>query len=399
MPLQDYMDLVSTDDHLIEHATVWTDRLPAKYQEMGPHIVETTQDVVGHHGNTTKAGAQAWSYEGRIYPQIGLNAVAGRKIEEIGMEPLRYTDMIPGCYDPLERVKDMDRDGIAANLCFPSFPRFAGTVFAEGKDKDLALLCSQAWNDFVLDEWCAAAPERFIPMVMLPFWDVAASVAEIHRTVAKGARAITFPENPVPLGLPSFHTDHWDPLFDAAEEADIPLSMHFGTSGKPPKTADDAPMAVMVTLMACNSMSTMIDLMFSPVFTRHPKLRVALAEGGIGWMPWALERADAVWHRHRHYQNLPQDMPPSERFAKHFWGCFIDDEHGIRSRHEIGVDRITWECDYPHSDSLWPGSRERATEVFANVPDDEVHRMVELNARELFNFPRVEAPAAGLVSK
>jgi predicted TIM-barrel fold metal-dependent hydrolase len=381
MPLQDHMQLISVDDHLVEPPHVWQDRLPARYLADGPKIVEEEVEGGG-------PPAHVWYYEGRRYPQIGLNAVAGRRPEEFGTEPLRYSDMLPGCYDPEARVIDMDLDGVQAAICYPSFPGFAGKVFLQGNDRELGLLCVRAFNDFMIDEWCAAAPERFIPVVMLPLWDVQACVAELHRTVAKGAKAITFSENPVPLGLPSFHTDHWDPLFAAAEEAGIPLCMHFGTSGQAPTTAPDAPFAVTITLFGCNSMFAAADLMFSPVFHRHPGLKVALAEGGVGWVPYLLERADYVWDRHRYYQNVNQEMKPSDIFRRNIWGCFIDDVHGLRSRDVIGVDRITWECDYPHSDSNWPNSRKRAVEVFAEVPDDEVHRIVEWNSRELFSFPR-----------
>jgi predicted TIM-barrel fold metal-dependent hydrolase len=382
MPLQDHMQLISVDDHLVEPPHVWQDRLPARYLADGPKIVEEEVEGGG-------PPAHVWYYEGRRYPQIGLNAVAGKRPEEFGTEPLRYSDMLPGCYDPEARVIDMDLDGVQAAICYPSFPGFAGKVFLQGNDRELGALCVRAFNDFMIDEWCAAAPERFIPVVMLPLWDVQACVAELHRTVAKGAKAITFSENPVPLGLPSFHTDHWDPLFAAAEEAGIPLCMHFGTSGQAPTTAPDAPFAVTITLFGCNSMFAAADLMFSPVFHRHPGLKVALAEGGVGWVPYLLERADYVWDRHRYYQNVNQDMKPSDIFRRNIWGCFIDDVHGLRSRDVIGVDRITWECDYPHSDSNWPNSRKRAVEVFAGVPDDEVHRIVEWNSRELFSFPRV----------
>lgn len=380
MPLQDHMQLISVDDHLVEPPHVWQDRLPARYLADGPKIVEEEVEGGG-------PPAHVWYYEGRRYPQIGLNAVAGKRPEEFGTEPLRYSDMLPGCYDPEARVIDMDLDGVQAAICYPSFPGFAGKVFLQGNDRELGALCVRAFNDFMIDEWCAAAPERFIPVVMLPLWDVQACVAELHRTVAKGAKAITFSENPVPLGLPSFHTDHWDPLFAAAEEAGIPLCMHFGTSGQAPTTAPDAPFAVTITLFGCNSMFAAADLMFSPVFHRHPGLKVALAEGGVGWVPYLLERADYVWDRHRYYQNVNQDMKPSDIFRRNIWGCFIDDVHGLRSRDVIGVDRITWECDYPHSDSYWPKSRERAAEALKDVPDDEVHRIVELNAREFYNFP------------
>jgi predicted TIM-barrel fold metal-dependent hydrolase len=380
MPLRDDMQLISVDDHLVEPPHLWQDRLPAKFRDAGPRIIQVEQP----DGQLS----DVWLYEGRQYPQIGLNAVAGKPATEFGTEPMRYTDMIPGCYEPEARVIDMDLDGVQAAICFPSFPRFAGTVFLQGEDKALALQCVQAWNDFMIDEWCGAAPERFIPIAILPLWDVPAAVTEIHRVAARGAKAISFTENPVPLGLPSFHTDHWDPIFSAAEETGLPLCLHFGTSGQAPTTAPDAPFAVTITLFGCNSMFAAADLIFSPVFHKHPNLKVALAEGGIGWVPYLLERADYVWDRHRWYQNVNQAVPPSELFRKHIWGCFIDDVHGLKNRHDIGVDRITWECDYPHSDSNWPNSRKRAIEVFADIPDDEVARMVEWNSRELFNFPR-----------
>ncbi|MBE9373296.1 amidohydrolase [Saccharopolyspora sp. HNM0983] len=380
MPLQPWMKLLSTDDHLIEPPSLWSDRLPKKYQEQAPRIVEQSR-------GEGVAPAEVWTYEGRIYPYIGLNAVAGKKPEEFGMEPTRFDEMIPGCYDPKARIRDMDLDGVWGAMSFPSFPRFAGTVFLEGEDRDLALLCVRAWNDFVLDEWCAAAPDRLIPLVILPLWDVAECVAEIHRTAARGAKGIAFTENPVPLGLPSFHTDHWDPVFSAAEETDMPLCLHFGTSGNAPKTAPEAPFAVTIALFGCNSMYATADLLFSPVFHKHPKLKVGLSEGGIGWMPYLLERIDFTWERHRFYQNVNQEVRPSELFFKHIHGCFIDDRFGVEVRDHIGVERITWECDYPHSDSYWPKSRAYAAEVLAEVPDEEVHRIVETNTRRLYNFP------------
>jgi predicted TIM-barrel fold metal-dependent hydrolase len=389
MPLQDDMQLISVDDHLIEHSRVWLDRMPEKYQDVCPRVIESGDEgMYSEFGTYVPPHSQAWLYEGNIHAQMGLNAVAGKPPEALGLDPVRYEDMIPGCYDPVERVKDMDLDGVHASLCFPQFPKFAGTLFLKSEDMELAGLCTAAWNDFLIDEWCATAPERFIPLAILPFWDVEASVKEIQRVAAKGARAISFPENMVTLDLPSFHTDHWDPLFSAAEEAGMPLCLHFGTSGKVPSTAPEAPMAVFISLMSCNSMYAVADLAFSPVFHRHPNLKIAFSEGGVGWIPYLLERMDATWEKHRFYQNVNQEVRPSELFRKHIWGCFIVDQHGLSSRDSIGIDRMLWECDYPHSDSHWPNSRKVASEQFLDVPDDEVRQIVELNARELFNFPR-----------
>jgi predicted TIM-barrel fold metal-dependent hydrolase len=374
VPLQDHHQILSVDDHLIEHPRVWLDRLPAKYRADGPQIVESDD---GHH---------VWRYEGRYYPHIGLNAVAGKDPKEYGMEPVRYEDMIPGCYDPVARVKDMNLDGVTAACCYPSFPGFAGRVFLQAEDHELAALCVQAWNDFSTDEWAASDPSRFIPLAMLPVWDPDACVREIERVAAKGARGITFPENPAPLGLASFHTDKWDRVLDAMEAADMPLCLHFGSSSMVPGFAEDAPYAVAISLYATNLMWTTSDILFSGLLQRHPKLKIVLAEGGIGWLPYILERCDYTWYRHRWYQDIDRDAKPSELFRKHFYGCFIDDEHGVANRHVIGIDHITFEVDYPHSDSNWPNTRARAAEVLADVPDDEVQMIVETNARKLFGF-------------
>jgi hypothetical protein len=124
------------------------------------------------------------------------------------------------------------------------------------------------------------------------------------------------------------------------------------------------------------------------VFHKHPNLKVSFAEGGVGWMPYLVERVDYVWRKHKFYQNINPTVPPSELFRRNIAGCFIEDEAGVEMRHTIGIGNITWECDYPHSDSFWPRSRARAEEVFANVPDDEVHQIVELNTRRWYNFPK-----------
>jgi predicted TIM-barrel fold metal-dependent hydrolase len=374
MPLRDHHLILSVDDHLIEHPRVWQDRLPARFRDAGPRIIEDEQ---GHH---------VWRYEGQLFPQIGLNAVAGKAPEDYGMEPVRYDDMIPGCYDPAARVLDMDLDGVRAAMCYPSFPGFAGGVFLRARDRELAELCVQAWNDFHLDEWAATAPDRFIPLAMAPVWDASATVKEIQRVAAKGARGLTFPENPASLGLPSFHTNHWDEVFSALEDAGMPLCLHFGSSSLVPGFAADAPFAVAISLFATNLMWTTSDLLFSGVLQRHPNLRIVLAEGGIGWIPYIVERCDYTWERHRWYQDVDRETRPSELFRGHFYGCFIDDTHGLANRHVIGIDNITFEVDYPHSDSNWPNTRIRAAQTMAEVPDEEVHKIVELNARRLFNF-------------
>jgi len=366
--------IISVDDHVIEHPRVWLDRLPAKYEDVAPRIVKLPD------GNDT------WLYEGRQSGNFALNAVAGKHPRDFGMDPRSYDDMLPGCHDIADRIKDMDIEGTWAQLCFPNFGGFAGSTFYAAEDKDFAKLCIRAYNDFILDEWCAYAPERQIPLIMVPFWDIDASVAEIERTAAKGARSVSFIEAPHKLGLPSFHTDHWDPLLRICDEAELPLSMHFGSGGMPQGLAPDGDIFISIALFGLNSMMATVDLLMSDVFYKFPGLKVALSEGGIGWMPYLLERIDYSWGRHKYWCNINADKLPSELFREHIYGCFISDQSGIEQRHRIGIDNIMFESDYPHSDSNWPHTRKSLAEQLVDVPDDEARKIVELNARTLYRF-------------
>ena len=374
--LRDDVKLISVDDHLLEHPRVWEDRLPAGLRESGPRVVEADSGPW--------AGHEVWLMEGKAYPTLKHYAIAGQDREGAG-GPIRFSEMLPGCFDPAARIKDMDLDGVWAQLCFPTFARFAGTRFLECDDKKLAAACVRAYNDFVVEEWCGYEPGRQIPLVILPLWDVEAAVEELRRCAANGAKAVSFPENPAPLGLPSWHSGQWDPVLAAAAEAGLPLCMHFGTSGQTTATSDDCPDSVRYTLLACNSMGLAADLLLSGVFVKFPELRVALSEGGIGWMPYFLERIDYTWEGHRTMEpETDFGVRPSEMFVDHIFGCFIEDEAGLEARHRIGVSQIMWESDYPHADSAWPHSREELARRMRDVPDDEVEQMVERNATRLF---------------
>jgi Amidohydrolase len=211
------------------------------------------------------------------------------------------------------------------------------------------------------------------------------AVEEFHRVVGNGAKSVTFPEQTLPLGLPTIHTGYWDPLFAAASEARIPLSIHYGTSGQIPRPTPDGPDASYISLMSTNSMATCSEFCFSHVFHQFPGLKLALSEGGIGWMPWLKERMDYVFERQQ-WSGINKAVKPSEVFNDHIYGCSFDDEIGMAMRYQVGLKNITLEADYPHSDSSWPYTLKRATELLRDVPDDEAHRIVELNARDLYNF-------------
>ncbi|WP_019064079.1 amidohydrolase family protein [Streptomyces prunicolor] len=377
--LPEDLQIISVDDHVIEHPTVWTDRVPSKYADVAPRI-ERADD-----------GNDWWIYEGAKAGNFALNAVAGKDPKDFGMDPRSYDDMLPGCYDVSQRIKDMDTEGVWAQLCFPNFGGFAGSTFAKSKDLELAAACVSAYNDFILDEWCAYDPARQIPLLTLPYWDVEASVREFNRTAPLGAKSYTFPELPDRIGLPSWHTDHWDPILALSNESGIPLSLHFGSGGSPTVSPEgmSTNFVVGISLFALNSVTTMAELLLSPVFHKFPNLRMALSEGGIGWMPYLLERLDYTWERHRWYNDVNREVSPGELFARgHLGGCFISDDAGLEARHRIGVDHIMFESDYPHSDSNWPNTRKILAESMRGIPEDEVHKLLEDNARTFYDFPR-----------
>ena len=366
--------LISVDDHVIEHPRVWLDRLPARYHDQAPRVVELAN------------GRQAWRYEDVV---VTLDRPIVKLHPDLTEEPphyqVRFDEMRPGCYDPKARLEDMEIDGVWAQLCFPNFARFAGHRFLFGQDRELALLCSRAYNDFILDEWCAVDPGRQLALGILPLWDVAESVREVQRLAAKGIRALAFSENPTVIGLPSIHTDHWDPLWSAIQDADLPVCMHIGSSSKMTSSSDDAPVAVARTLTGCNSMIAMADLLFSGVFERFPGVKVALSEGGAGWVPYILERAMKVWEDRG--TRTGANIAPDELFRDHIYVCLVTDFFAIKILEDIGVDNIMWESDFPHDESAWPNDRKILEAAVANVPDDIAVKLAETNARRLFKVP------------
>jgi predicted TIM-barrel fold metal-dependent hydrolase len=375
--------LFSVDDHIIEHARVWTDRLPAKHRELGPRVIE-------------EGGRQHWLYEGdKRWSCMGISAVAGKPPEFWDKDAASFADMIPGCYDPKQRVKDFLADGILATVCFPQFARFGGSKFLEFRDKELALLCARAYNDFVIDEWCASGPEGFyVPMGICMLWDVAESVREIHRNAARGFRALAFVENPVPLGLPSFFTDHWDPIFRACEETDTVVCMHIGSAVDSPIPSPDGPMTVQIALGAVGTQISAVNLLMSPVCRRFPKLKIMLSEGGIGWIPAMLERADRQFQRHRLWTKM-DEITPTEIFKRNIFTCMIYEPICFRElRHVIGIDKIVWECDYPHADTPWPASQREVAEVMQGIPQDEIEAVTFRNAERVFRWKMADPKLA-----
>ncbi|UGQ11016.1 amidohydrolase [Yinghuangia sp. ASG 101] len=388
----DDLILISIDDHVIEPPDMFVGRLPAKYADDAPRVVRLEN------------GADVWKFRDTVIPNVALNAVAGRPKEEYGLEPQALDEIRPGCWNADERVKDMDAGGILASMNFPSFPGFAARLFATD-DPEFSLALVRAYNDWHIDEWCGAHPGRFIPMALPAIWDAELCAAEVRRVSEKGCHSLTFTENPATLGYPSFHDAYWNPLWKACCDTDTVVSIHIGSSGKLAVPAPDSPPDVLITLQPMNIVSAAADLLWSPVIKNHPDIKIALSEGGTGWVPYFLERIDRTFEMHATWtlQDFGGKLP-SEVFREHFLTCFISDPIGVELRHRIGIDNIAWECDYPHSDSMWPGAPEELGAVMNQfaVPDADVAKMTHENAMRWYSFdpfrhvPREQATVGAL---
>ena len=380
--------IVSVDDHLIEPAHVFEGRMPSHLADAAPKIV------------TLDNGRETWVYEDGFYPQVGLNAVAGRAKEEWSMEPARFDEMRRGCYDIEARVHDMDIDGVYASLCFPSLiAGFAGTIFSNSKDQELGLACVRAWNDWHIEEWAGSHPDRIIPLQLAWLRDPEIAAADIRRNADRGFKAVSFPENPVDLKLPSMHSDHWDPILRACEETETVVCLHNGSSSWTAARSPGAPLELYTSLFPVNALVTAADWLWARIPTRFPNIKVAFSEGGISWVPMLIDRIDYVLD-HSAVGSHGWDDPslsPTDAMRRNFWFCTIDLGSTFALRHHIGIDHICMESDYPHADSTWPDTQNLARAGLAGLDDAEIRKVTWENASKLFRHPvpdELQAPAS-----
>ena len=266
--------IISVDDHVVEPPTLWTDRLPSKFGDRIPHVVRERFDrpVLGDGPASPEVWGDVWHYDGIRSPFMMLMAAVGAP--EKSFDVTNYDKVLPGCWKQHDRLADMTANHVEVSLCFPNtLPRFCGQTFAERDDKELALLCVRAYNDWMIDEWCGGeGVGRLVPVTMVPLWDPQLAADEVRRCAAKGSHAITFSENPYPLGLPTIHSGSWDPLFTACQETETVVCMHIGSSSRMPGTTPDAPFIVSSVLTFQNAMGSLLDYVFSGTLERFPEL-------------------------------------------------------------------------------------------------------------------------------
>ena len=386
--------IISADDHVIEPAHVWQDRMPAKHKELAPKIVIAPQgEMTLNDGvwletpGTGNKMAAWWHFENKRYQIKQMVACPGIPPEEVTMEGVTYDDIAPGCYDPKARLADMDINHVEASLCFPNYPRFCGQLFSEADDLDLGLLCVQAYNDWMIDEWCGSSGGRLIPLCIVPLWDAELAAKEIYRVAEKGCRAVAWSELPAWLGRPGLHGDFWNPFFKACEDTQTVICMHIGSGTKTVQTSPEAPTVVTANLIVCNSAASMIDWIFSGKFEQFPNLKLLYAESQIGWIPYFIERADDTWQTHQWAQGEKRiPNPPSYYYKKHVYSCFFKDTVGIDLLDRIGEDNVLFETDYPHQDGTFPNTLAIAEDLFGHLQQGTIDKIARNNAIKLFGL-------------
>jgi predicted TIM-barrel fold metal-dependent hydrolase len=372
--------IVSVDDHVVEPPHLFEGRLPAKYAERAPRVVDMG------------TASEGWLVEGRLVQTPGAMATYGRARADRD-QPIRFDEMRPSAYDIHARIRDMNIDGVYASLCFPSHLTGFGGVRLQSltDDRDYCLALMRAWNDWHLEDWCSAYPGRMIPCQLVWLADPVLAAEEVRRNAARGFRAISFPEQPHEAGFPSLYSGYWDPLVAACAETDTVVCVHTGSAGKLPAGAADAPVDAGSALFGAGyALTTTVDWLYSLYTVRYPGLKIITSEGGIGWVPSLLDRLDHTYSRNEDRRGYwTTDLKPSEVLLRDFWFCLVDEPSAMDQRYRIGIDHICFETDFPHLDSSWPNSQALLASHMKGLPSDEIEKMTWKNAADLF---RVDVP-------
>lgn len=392
--------IVSVDDHLVEPPDLWTSRLPSHLLEQGPRVermpalslpVYTDEggqrDVLNVGPGDDHVWCDVWCFEGARYPLHRTAASKAFAPEDVVALPTTYDEIGSGCYEWSARLDDMDIAGVEASVTFPNlFVRFCGQRFIEARDKDLALKCVKAYNDFLFEEWSEPSGGRLLGSIILPLWDVDASTAELERNADRGCRSICFSEIPARLGLPSMYTQAWDPLLASCEAAGVVVSVHVGSSSTVPSTPG-APVTTGPINFFANTSLSLTDWVMSGTLARFPELKVAFSEGQAGWAPYLISRMDTEWHggkANKHHITGLAEPPSSYMQGVHY--CIFDDEIALQHLDVLGESNVCFETDYPHADGTFPHCREVALRNTSMLDHDQRVKVLRTNAMDLYRF-------------
>ena len=362
--------VIDADSHVNEPAEVWQARVPADLRDRAPRMVELDGGKIG------------WSFEEGARMHRVNTSCAGVDETAYTSDGVRWEDVRPGSYDPKARLADMDIDMIQAQVLYPSLapqPQFFGT------DRELQNACVRAYNDWI-HEFASYAPDRFVAMPMAPATGLGDMLAEWRRIAARGDRGYVISGYPSGEPIP---TPADDRFWAEAAEWEYAVHIHFGfTNGvalSAPSGVGYLASAALID-MGIGMYRPLADLVYSGVFERFPALRLVLVEAGMGWLPYFCHHLDDNFLRRRFRADVHLARLPSEYVRDHVHATFIEDPPGLRDRHEIGLDKIMWSTDYPHTNSNWPNSQRIVSYAFRDIPEHERRPILCDNARRMYGL-------------
>jgi predicted TIM-barrel fold metal-dependent hydrolase len=360
--------LISSDSHVTIPVTAWQEYLDPEFRDRAPRIESTDE------GDFTV-------FEGTRKPLSSIANLAGKKPEDFSLTVRRLDDMRVGASDPAERLKDMDIDGVDAEVLY-----FGGPLAS--KDDALRLNSVRGYNRW-LSDYSSHAPKRLLGMASTPI-DTPEMAVEELRYVSKlpgiaGATIPLFPGTDDDYG-----NERWNPMWEAFLETGMPVGLHVGgrRPGTPVKDLFESASQFMTGLvMSKMTMAESIsELIHGLVMQRYPELKFIAVEGQIGWMSFFQYYSDHLWEKHRYWTESKLEEPPSHYFKRQVLGTFMEDPVGLRERHHIGIDNIMWASDYPHSETTWPHSKSLTDEWFTPYGDDDKAKILWKNCAELFHL-------------
>ncbi|MBM3340885.1 MAG: amidohydrolase [Betaproteobacteria bacterium] len=381
--------LISCDSHAQLDKDAWTKRMSkAKFGDAIPQIRDTTSRE--HMIHASDKPVQRWFVNGKVVGERGtVNCPTAMGDPMRKTYPQRWEEVPVFVYDPAERLKALDRDGIDAEVLFPNDP-VQSAAFLQG-DAEFELACVQAYNDGLAEY--TQVSDRYIPLALIPYMsDIDAAVKETERAVKNGHRGITMVAEPsmVRKQFKHFNDPWWDPLWACCQSLNVPVHWHAGAgiALRVPRwkgyTANQG--QAMGPAGGFSVQAQFIpNLIFSGVLDRYPKLNWVCAETGIGWVNYMLETCDHEWER-RHLWTQGILTRPSELFQRQIYVDFWYERAGIELRHKIGMKNIMWESDFPHSTSTYPESRAFIDRTLQGVPKAERDQLAYGNAMRLYNL-------------
>jgi uncharacterized protein len=357
--------VISADSHVTEPPDTYGPRIDAKYRDDAPRMIQDERGDVFHIPGM------------KVPVPMGLVAAAGKLPEDLTTFGVKFEDLHRGGWDPVARLADQDRDGVAAEVIYPT----VGMAICNHRDIDYKRACMQAYNRWIA-EYASSSPERLVCVGQTAMRTPEEGIADLHEIAALGLRGVMMPGTP---GHEDYdHTDY-DPFWKAAIELGLPLSFHVLT------TRDTAPVRgprlnSFVSIIRANQ-DVIGTLVFSGVFERNPDLKVVCVEADAGWVPHYMYRMDHAWKRHRHW--MPHgtlSKLPSDYFRENVYTTFQDDWVAFQVAHLLNDERLMWANDFPHSDSTWPWSQEMLAEHTEHLTERQKDRILHDNCADLYGI-------------